>query len=221
MNVTSNTPATAKRNINVSKNQVTKGDLTKSLILDAALHIVGKDGFEGLSIGALAEKMGMSKSGVYAHFESKEDIQLQVIKEYHQRFRALVFAPSLKLPRGLPRLKQMLESWTELTISEVSTGCIYISGAFELDDQTGALRDQLVQTVTTWRKTLIKAIEMAIEQGHIRADANPREMLFCFYSVILGIQHDSRFLKNTQSSEYAKRLIKKVIDDNKPKNQRK
>jgi AcrR family transcriptional regulator len=196
---------------------LSKGDVTKALVLDAALYLVGRDGFEGLSIGRIADRMQMSKSGVYAHFESKENIQIEVIQEYHRRFRKFVFEPALQLPRGLPRLRKMLDKWIELTISEVSTGCIYISGAFELDDQPGPVRDELSGIVTTWRKTLIKAIEMAINEGHLKSQTNPKEMLFSFYSVILGIQHDSRFLKSTDSSEFADKLIKKIIAENKPK----
>jgi len=178
---------------------------------------VGRDGFEGLSIGLLAERVRMSKSGVYAHFESKENIQIEVIHEYHKRFRSFVFEPALKQPRGLPRLKKMLDKWTELTVSELSTGCIYISGAFELDDKPGPVRTALAQTVTTWRNTLIKAIEMAKAEGHLKPQADPKEMLFSIYSLILGIQHDSRFLKSADSYVFAKKYIRRIIKENQPK----
>ena len=194
----------------------TKGDLTKSLILDAALYLAGRDGFEGLTIGLIAKRMKMSKSGVYAHFESKENLQIEVIREYHRRFRRAVFEPALTYPRGLPRLKKMLELWTEQTISEVSTGCIYISGAFELDDKPGPVREELVLIVKTWRETLIRAIEMAMEVSHLSAKTNPFEMLFAVYSFMLGLQHDARFLKTMISVEVAKSHIKDILDANKP-----
>jgi AcrR family transcriptional regulator len=193
-----------------------KGDITKSLILDAALYLAGRDGFEGITIGSIAQRMQMSKSGVYAHFESKENLQIEVIREYHRRFRHVVFEPALQTPRGLPRLKKMLELWTEQTISEVSTGCIYISGAFELDDRPGPVREELVLIVKTWRKTLVRAIEMAIEEGHLSAKTKPLDMLFAVYSFILGLQHDARFLKKMSSVEIARRHIKGILDLNKP-----
>jgi AcrR family transcriptional regulator len=191
-----------------------KGNLTKSNILNAALYLVGRDGFGGLTIGLIAERMQMSKSGVYAHFESKENLQIEVIREYHRRFSRTVFEPALFFPRGLPRLNRMLELWTELTISEGSTGCIYISGAFELDDQPGPVRDELILIVETWRKTLIRAIKMAIEEGHLSSKTRPADMLFAVYSFILGIQHDIRFLKNMGSADIAKQHIKKMLEQN-------
>jgi len=188
-----------------------KGELTKSLILDAALYLAGRDGFEGLTIGLIAERMGMSKSGVYSHFESKENLQINVITEYHNRFRHAVFEPAMQFPRGLIRLEKMLELWTEQTISEVSTGCIYISGAFELDDKPGPVREKLVHIVKTWRATLVRAIEMAIEEKHLTNQTNPEEMLFAIYSFMLGLQHDARFLKKMTSVDIAKQHIKKIL----------
>ena len=206
----------SKKHNDHPQTNLTKGDLTKSQILDAALYLAGRDGFEGLTIGLIAQRMQMSKSGVYAHFESKENLQIEVIREYHRRFSYAVFEPAILYPRGLPRLKRLLELWTELTISEGSTGCIYISGAFELDDRPGPVREELVQMVETWRKTLIRAIKMAIEERHLHPNTKPVEMLFAVYSFILGIQHDIRFLKNKTSAEIAKRHIKRLLDLHKP-----
>jgi len=194
----------------------TKGELTKSLILDAALYLAGRDGFEGLTIGLIADRLGMSKSGVYSHFESKENLQISVITEYHRRFRRAVFEPAIQFPRGINRLEKMLEFWTEQTISEVSTGCIYISGAFELDDKPGPVRDELVHIVKTWRATLVRAIEMAIEEKHLDSQTNPQEMLFAIYSFMLGLQHDARFLKKMTSVDIAKRHIQKILTLHKP-----
>ena len=199
----------------------TKGDLTKSLILDAALYLAGRDGFEGLTIGLIAKRLQMSKSGVYAHFESKENLQIEVIKEYHRRFRSAVFEPAMTHPRGLPRLKKMLELWTEQTISELSSGCIYISGAFELDDRPGPVREELVLIVNTWRETLVRAMEMAIEVGHLNSKTKPIDMLFAVYSFMLGLQHDARFLRKMSSVDVAKRHIREILDLNKPNSESK
>src|SRR6478736_6911738 len=88
-----------------------KGQQTKAVIIDAALNLAAQIGLEGLSIGALAELMHMSKSGVFAHFGSREELQISVVREYHERFAEEVFHPALKLPRGLPRLRAMFDRW--------------------------------------------------------------------------------------------------------------
>jgi AcrR family transcriptional regulator len=172
-----------------------KGEQTRVAILDAALDLASRDGLEGLTIGLLAERMQMSKSGVFAHFGSREDLQVEVVREYHRRFEDEVFFPSLREPRGLPRLRAMISRWIEKRIQEVTTGCIYISGAVEYDDRADSqVREQLASSVTMWRAALTRAISQAMEEGHLRADANPQLMLFELYSFTLGLHHDARFL---------------------------
>ena len=172
-----------------------KGEQTRAAILEAALDLASRDGLEGLTIGLLAERMQMSKSGVFAHFGSREDLQVEVVREYHRRFEDEVFFPSLREPRGLPRLRAMISRWIEKRIQEVTTGCIYISGAVEYDDRADSqVREQLASSVTMWRAALTRAISQAKEEGHLRADANPQLMLFELYSFTLGLHHDARFL---------------------------
>ncbi|ULX53102.1 TetR family transcriptional regulator [Cupriavidus taiwanensis] len=189
-----------------------KGEMTRVAILDAALELSSRDGLEGLTIGLLAERMQMSKSGVFAHFGSREDLQVEVVREYHRRFEQEVFYPSLQEPRGLPRLWSMVRRWMEKRIQEVTTGCIYISGAVEYDDRSGSLvRDELVKSVTIWRAALNRAINQAKEEGHLRADCDPRLMLFEMYSLELGLHHDARFLRLPDSAELAMVALNKLI----------
>ncbi|MCO4890019.1 TetR/AcrR family transcriptional regulator [Cupriavidus sp. WGtm5] len=189
-----------------------KGEMTRVAILDAALELSSRDGLEGLTIGLLAERMQMSKSGVFAHFGSREDLQVEVVREYHRRFEQEVFYPSLQEPRGLPRLWSMVRRWMEKRIQEVTTGCIYISGAVEYDDRSGSLvRDELVKSVTIWRAALNRAIDQAKEEGHLRADCDPRLMLFEMYSLELGLHHDARFLRLPDSAELAMVALNKLI----------
>lgn len=189
-----------------------KGEMTRAAILDAALELSSRDGLEGLTIGLLAERMQMSKSGVFAHFGSREDLQVEVVREYHRRFEQEVFYPSLKEPRGLPRLWSMVRRWMEKRIQEVTTGCIYISGAVEYDDRAESpVRDELVRSVTIWRAALTKAIDQAREEGHLRADCDPRLMLFEMYSLELGLHHDARFLRLPDSAELAMVALNKLI----------
>jgi len=196
---------------------VKKGELTRAAILDSALELAARDGLEGLTIGLIAERMQMSKSGVFAHFGSREDLQLEVVREYHRRFQQNVFQPALDKPKGLPRLERVLDLWMELRIHELTSGCIYISGAVEFDDRPGAVREQLVESVEMWRQALLKAVKISIEEGHLKKDANPEAMLFGIYSAVLGLHHDARFLKLTKSIQLAKDLVRKIIDENKVK----
>jgi len=188
-----------------------KGEQTRAAILDAALDLASRDGLEGLTIGLLAERMQMSKSGVFAHFGSREDLQVEVVREYHRRFEEEVFFPSLREPRGLPRLRAMLGRWMERRIQEVMTGCIYISGAVEYDDRgDNPVREQLVLSVSTWRAALLRAISQAVEEGHLRSDTDPNLMLFELYSFTLGLHHDARFLHLPD----AERLTRAALEKN-------
>jgi AcrR family transcriptional regulator len=134
-----------------------KGEQTRVSILDAALAMASRDGLEGLTIGTLADRMGMSKSGVFAHFGSREDLQIAVLKLYHHQFEQDVFFPSMREPRGLPRLEGLFTRWIERLGREIASGCIYISGAVEYDDRPGPIRDQLVDMVGTWQQSLLRA----------------------------------------------------------------
>jgi len=129
-----------------------KGQQTKAAIVDAALGLATQIGMEGLSIGAIAEVMRMSKSGVFAHFGSREELQISVIREYHQRFEDEVFFPAMNAPRGLPRLRALFSNWMSRTSAEIDSGCLYVSGAAEFDDRPGPVRDALAHSVTPgWR----------------------------------------------------------------------
>jgi AcrR family transcriptional regulator len=172
-----------------------KGRQTRAAILEAALGLASHIGLEGLSIGALAELMHMSKSGVFAHFGSREELQISVIREYHERFADEVFRPAIREPRGLPRLRALFERWIRRVSVELDSGCIYISGAVEFDDRPGPVRDALAEMVRTWHGTLEKSIRLAIDEGHLRADTDPHQILFEIHGLILSLHHDARFLK--------------------------
>ena len=124
-----------------------KGQQTKASIVDAALRMAAQVGLEGLSIGAVAEAMGMSKSGVFAHFGSRDELQISVVREYYARFEYEVFEPALQQPRGLPRVRALFDHWMRYTGAELDSGCIFISGAVEFDDRPGPVRAALAEAV--------------------------------------------------------------------------
>ena len=172
-----------------------KGQQTKAAIVDAALRMASQVGLEGLSIGALAEAMGMSKSGVFAHFGSRDELQISVVHEYYARFERAVFAPAVAQPRGLPRLRALFDHWMRFTSAELDSGCIFISGAVEFDDRPGPVRDALVAAVDAWMQAMQRAVGQARREGHLAAGIDDRQVTFEIHGLILVLHYEARFLQ--------------------------
>lgn len=181
-----------------------KGELTRAAILDVALDLASRDGLEGLTIGLLADKMNMSKSGVFAHFGSREDLQMEVLKLYHHRFEQEVFFPSMKEARGIERLRSMFARWVKRVSVEIALGCIYISGAVEYDDRPGPIREELVSMVKAWQGALLRCVRQAIETGDLKADSDAQQLVYEMYGLILALHHDARFLRMPGSVDRAR-----------------
>ena len=188
-----------------------KGELTRAAIVAAALELSARVGLEGLTIGALAERMQMSKSGVFAHFGSREDLQIAVLKAYEQRFVEDVLLPGLTQRRGLPRLCAIMERWLERTAVEAASGCIWISGATEYDDRPGAVREELVAMVRSWQRELSRAAQQALDAGDLRPGMQVAEMVFELYGVVLVLHHDTRLLNNPDSPARARRVFHRIL----------
>ena len=188
-----------------------KGQQTRAAILEAALNLAAQMGIEGLSIGVLAEVTGMSKSGVFAHFGSREELQISVIREYHERFEDEVFRPAMRQARGLPRLRALVKNWVNKVATEIDSGCIYISGAVEFDDRPGPVRDALASMVLLWHGALNIAIRQAVEMGHLRDDTDPMQMLFEIHGLILSLHHDARFLRSAGAVDRARVAFERVV----------
>ncbi|MDB5882644.1 MAG: TetR/AcrR family transcriptional regulator [Ramlibacter sp.] len=176
-----------------------KGQQTKAAIVEAALGLATQIGIEGLSIGALAEVAQMSKSGVFAHFGSREELQISVVREYHRRFEEEVFYPAMKEARGLPRLRALFSNWMKRTSLEIDSGCLYISGAVEFDDRPGPVRDALMGSVKSWLEAMHRAVIQAKEEGHLRADIDEQQLAFEIHGLVLALHYEARFLKNPGS----------------------
>ena len=190
-----------------------KGEQTRAAILDVALELASRNGLEGLTIGLLADRMNMSKSGVFAHFGSREDLQMEVLKLYHHRFEQEVFYPSVKEPRGLPRLESMFARWLKRVSVEIASGCIYISGAVEYDDRPGPIRDALVAMVRAWQGALLRAVQQSIDAGALQPDADPQQLVYEMYGLILALHHDARFLRSPGAVERAHRGFARLIEN--------
>ena len=188
-----------------------KGQQTKAAIVEAALGLATQIGLDGLSIGALAEVMKMSKSGVFAHFGSREELQISVVREYHHQFEQEVFFPAMQLPRGLPRLRALFHNWMARTSAEIDSGCLYISGAVEFDDRPGPVRDALASSVKTWLTALHRAVLQARDEKHLADDTDATQMSFEIHGLILALHYEARFLRTAKSLHRAKQGFEYIL----------
>lgn len=166
-----------------------KGSATREAILDRAYEIARFSGIEGLSLGPLAQAVGMSKSGVFAHFGSREELQLALLQSAADRFGEYVLMPALSAPRGLPRLQAIMRNWFEWGRLEAG-GCVLVASVNEFDDRPGALRDQVLANEQRWRAELQRAAQLAIDCGHLR-DGDTDQYAFELYAIPLAMLHES------------------------------
>jgi AcrR family transcriptional regulator len=190
-----------------------KGELTRAAIVEAALAIARRDGLEGLTIGDLAAQMQMSKSGVFAHFGSREELQRAVLAEYAARFVDAVLRPAVRKPRGLARLRAILDNWLKLLMREIEQGCLMISGSIEYDDRPGPMREAVVGIIRGWTAELLRAIEDARATGELRADVDAGQLAFEIYGLMLGFHQNARLLRAADSTRRARAGLQRLLDD--------
>jgi AcrR family transcriptional regulator len=181
-----------------------KAELTRAAIVGAALDLAAAEGLEAITLQVVADRVGLSKSGVFSRVGSREALQLAVVEEFGRRFLADVFVPAMQQPKGLPRLDAIVQRWIIRTRDvEARTGCIFSAGAFELDDREGPLRDLLHSEILRWRSALRRTVLQAVEMGHLRADVDAEQLVSEIYSLMLGNIHDTRFLRDARAAERA------------------
>ena len=174
-----------------------KGEDTKQAILGKAINAASVYGLGGLSIGGLAGAMGMSKSGLFAHFGSKDALQRAVLDTVVEDFRVNVVGPVLRLSTGEQRLRALFKSWMDWTSDHYGEGgCPLIMASIELDDQPGPLRDQLVAAQRDWVGAIARMAQKAIDEGSFAKHADPNQFAFEFQSIGLGYNHARRLLKD-------------------------
>jgi AcrR family transcriptional regulator len=190
-----------------------KGDQTRTLILNEAVALASQVGLEGLSIGILAQRLGLSKSGLFAHFRSKEDLQLQALKQAQTLFIEHVISPALAHPHGLPRLEAIADGWiASVRNSDGLPGSrLLLAASMEYDDRPGAVRDALVAGQRELRGALAKAIHLAIDEGHLRPDTDPWQLTFDLFGIVLAAHHDSRLLGDPRALDRARAAFRKLL----------
>ncbi|HEY1225776.1 MAG TPA: TetR family transcriptional regulator [Ramlibacter sp.] len=189
-----------------------KAELTRAAIVGAAMELAGREGLESITLQAVADSIGLSKSGVFSRVGSRETLQKAVIDEWGRRFLDDVFVPAMQLPKGLPRLDAIVQRWIVRTRDvETRPGCIFSAGAFELDDREGPLRDHLHGEITRWRAALRRTVLQAIDAGHLRAGTDAEQLVGEIYALTLGLIHDARFLRDTRAAERAQATWQRLL----------
>lgn len=196
---------------------MSKGEETRSAVLDRALEMSSTVGIEGLSLGKVAKEAGLSKSGLFAHFESKGQLQLDVMQRAAEKFTRVVVAPALRQPRGEPRFRAFFQNWLDWDRSpDLPGGCVFMSYAHELDDRPGPLRDALVALLRDWVDALVKAARIAVEEGHFRADLDVEQLVFECYGNVLAYNHYKRTLGEPAADLRARQNFDSLIQRARP-----
>ena len=191
---------------------MSKGEETRKAVLEQAVETAARYGLAGLTIGSLATQTGMSKSGLFAHFKSKEALQLRVLELARDNFTDEVIRPALAAPRGEPRLRALFENW--LAISRDGTSeCLFVSAAWEFDDQPGAVRDQLLRDHRDFEDSITQMFRTGIAEGHFQSDADPEQFAHDLHGVMLVYFHSHRLLGDPRAEAKTRRAFERLLDD--------
>jgi AcrR family transcriptional regulator len=191
---------------------MTKGEETRSAILDRAVAIASEVGFTGLTIGQLAEQTQLSKSGLFAHFKSKETLQLETLEWARERFTDLVIRPTLAAPRGERRVRALFDHWLEWETEALRGGCIFVTASAEFDDQPGVMRDALVRIQQDWMDFVATVAGTAVSEGDFRADLDTEQLAFTLQGLMLGYHHAARLMHDPQALDHTRRALDQLLE---------
>jgi AcrR family transcriptional regulator len=189
-----------------------KGEETRAQILDAAVQQASEAGFESLTIGALAERTGLSKSGLFAHFGSRTDLQIAALDETARRFTEAVFLPALKAPRGLKRLRALFANWIAWPErAKLRGSCPIQAASGEYDDQPGPMREAVVERQRTLARELARAVQFAIDSGELRAGTEANQFVFEMFGIVLACYHTHRLVGDAGASARALDAFERLV----------
>lgn len=186
-----------------------KGELTRTTILDNAVELAASIGLGGLTIGALATRTEMSKSGLFAHFHSKETLQLQVLAHARTLFTDLVIRPALTAPRGEPRVRELFERWA--ASDRIPGGCLFVKAATEFDDQPGPVRNELVRDHRDLLDTVAQVCRTAIAEGHFRPDVDPEQFAHDLYGILSVYYLTHRLLDDPNAEKRTRHAFETLL----------
>jgi AcrR family transcriptional regulator len=189
---------------------MSKGEETRQAVLERATELARTLGLDGLTIGKLADELRLSKSGLFAHFRSKENLQVEVIDQARREFVEEVIVPAFEAPRGEPRLRALFDRWVRWGSRE--GGCFFVAVSAELDDREGPVRDAAVAAQRDFLDTLEQAVRIAIDEGHFGRDLDPRAFVFELESYLLGFQFMGRFVREPGAERLTRRAVDALIE---------
>src|SRR5277367_5361290 len=186
-----------------------RGARTREAILRRAVNIASVEGLEGLTVGRLAEDLKMSKSGLFAHFGSKEDLQLATVEAARQFFIDRISRPAMSAPRGMPRLWFLVETWLRHVESKLfAGGCFFTAASFEFDGRSGPVRDRIVEIMREWMATLDRAVVEAQKAGHIDPHTNATLLAYEVQALGLGAHWSCQLLDDPAAYTRALAVIR-------------
>jgi AcrR family transcriptional regulator len=191
---------------------MSKGDETRDAILTQATSVASKVGLTGMTIGQLASHTGMSKSGLYAHFASKEALQIEILQHSRRQFVDRVIRPALQSPRGVTRLRTLFESWLTWSEAFEDGGCVFVAASSELDDQPGPVRDVLVRDERDWLELIATIATTAVSEGEFAADVDVDQIAYEVHAITLGHQHASRLMHDPLALDRARRAFESLVE---------
>ncbi len=189
-----------------------KGAQTRDAILERSVSLASRLGLEGVTIGRLAEELDLSKSGLFAHFRSKEELQVKTLERAAERFVEVVVKPALAVPRGVRRVRALFERWLRWPQAVPQPGgCIFVAAAVELDDRPGPARDLLVRLQKDWLDAIATTVRAAVDEGEFRRDVDPEQFAYEMYGIMLVCHHAVRLLRDPKAVERASQAFDRLV----------
>jgi AcrR family transcriptional regulator len=188
---------------------VSKGEETRQAILSRAFELATIVGVSHVTIGRLAEETKLSKSGLFAHFGSKEALDVAIVEEASRQFVQSVMVPALREPRGEPRVRALFEHW--IAWGQRPGGCFFVGACAELDDRPGPPRDALIRASRDWIDELAKAARISIREGHFTASTDADQFAFELYGIMLSCHQFSRFLREPDALVRARAACERLV----------
>ncbi len=209
---------------------ISKGEQTRCRIVDCALTLARTMGLEQVSIGALSERLKLSKSGVFAHFGSKEELQLAVLEETEARFIETVYRPVLAAPRGLTRVHKLFEGWIHFGCCDCDVchqcpcqcepkrqgGCLLISSSSEFDDKPGPVREHLRGQILRLREGMVRVLDSCKQTGEFRDDVDTKMLAMQIHGLVLAVHLDVRLLGHEDAFANARRSLNAILQNAAP-----
>lgn len=192
-----------------------KGEITRHAILSAGLDMASQLGLENVTIGELAKATHMSKSGLFAHFQSKENLQIELLNHAAEIFAGKVVVPAVKERSGIPRIKALVSNWNGWTAT-LTGGCVFVSASTEFSDRPGKVREALLQQQERWQDTLRRMARSAVKAGDFRENIDCDQFAFDLHSLLLGFHYYHKLLQDSETRKRQEVALERLLDNYRP-----